>query len=230
MLITSAPQAHPWFARRADPAFWHPAYDAALQACRWPLQPLGDYIVHLTYGPIITRRQPPAVAEGVALLHQGQIGGAGVDLRQATRVPPGCAWDHPGARLQPEDIVFARSGMGSLMRNRLAVFAEDVPAVVGSFVDLIRLEGLDPWYVMLYLKCELGWLQIHRLLNGVALPNVSFDEIRALQVAVVPDALQHEARERVLREVHPLRHDAPAAGAERLSAAARWLGDTLTAG
>jgi hypothetical protein len=223
MLVTRAPQAHPQYARRADPAYWHPAYDAALAACRVPLRPPGGYITRLTYGPIVTGREPPADPAGVALVHQGQIGPAGVDLREALRVPVGCEWDRPAARLQAEDLVFARSGMGSLLKNRLAVFLEPEPAVVGSFVDLIRLAGLDAVYAMLYLKCDLGWLQIHRLLNGVALPNVSFDELRALQVAVAPLELQQAARRRVLGEVHPLRHASPEQGAERLRTVARWL-------
>jgi len=229
MLITSAPQAHPWYARRADPAYWHPAYDAALAACRFPLRPLGDFITHLSYGPIITRREPPRVAEGVALVNQGQIAAAGVDLREAIRVPEGCAWDRASARLQPGDIVFARSGMGSLMKNRLAVFLEDTPAVVGSFVDLIRLEGLDPCYVMLFLKCDLGWLQIHRLLNGVALPNVSFDEIRSLQVAVAPEELQREGRERYVRAIYPHCLTEPRLAAERLREAAAWCAHSVCA-
>ncbi|MCE5240974.1 hypothetical protein LLH23_21135 [bacterium] len=228
MLTTYARQDDPEYARRGDPAYWHPAYAAVLATCRAPLRPLGDFIIHLTYGPIITRRRPPEAADGVALVQQGQIGVAGVDLQTATRVPYDCPWDRPSARLQPGDIVFARSGMGSLLKNRLAVFLDETPAVVGSFVDLIRLDGLDPCYAMLYLKCDLGWLQIHRLLNGVALPNVSFDEIRALQVAVAPAELQEECRRRYLETIAPLqRLDAPEAAA-RLKATARWLQDELT--
>jgi len=228
MLITSASQEHPWYARRADPAYWHPAYDAALRACRVPLRPLGDFITHLTYGPIITGRRPPRAAGGVALVNQGQIGGAGVDLREALRVPPGCSWDRPVARLQAGDIVFARSGMGSLLKNRLAVFLADEPAVVGSFVDLIRVEGLDPIYVMLYLKCELGWSQIHRLLNGVALPNVSFGEIRRLQVALAPPDLQGECRRRYLADMGPICLSDPLQAAAALKATAGWLHAELT--
>ncbi|MBU0610897.1 MAG: hypothetical protein KKI08_23660 [Armatimonadetes bacterium] len=228
MLTTTARQDRPWYARRADPAYWHPAYDVALQSCRMPLRPLGDFITHLAYGPIITGRTPPAAPEGVALVNQGQIGPAGVDLREAVRVPEGCAWDRPSARLRAGDIVFARSGMGSLPKKRFAVFLSDEAAVVGSFVDIIRLDGLDPCYVMLYLKCELGWLQIHRLLNGVALPNISFDEIRGLRVALAPEELQGECRRRVVEEITPLCLSDPAEAIVRLQAAVQWLHGVLT--
>lgn len=219
MLVTYARQDDPRVVQRADPAFWHPAYEARLKACRQPLRPLGEFITHLTYGPIITGEKPPRVSDGVALVNQGQIAPVGVDLREAVRVPAGCRWDHPSARLQAGDIAFARSGVGSLMRNRLAVFMGEEPAVVGSFVNLIRVQGLDPVYVALFLKSEIGWLQIHRLINGVALPNVSFDEIRGLMIPLVPAGVQAEWRGRYFDEAHPHRFSAP----ERAVSAQRAL-------
>jgi hypothetical protein len=223
VLTSYAHQDDPRLAHRADPAYWHPAYDQVLEQSRYPLRPLGEFITHLTYGPIITREQPPVAPAGVALVHQGQIGPAGVDLREALRVPVGCRWDRASARLQPGDLVLARSGMGSLARNRLAVFLEPGEAVVGSFVDLIRVEGLEPAYVALYLKSVLGWSQIHRLTNGVALPNISFGEIRALQVAVAPLELQQAAAERYQVEVLPAHRAAPATAGEPFGRLVAWL-------
>lgn len=210
MLLTYAPQADPRFGERADPAFWHPAYETLLDTCRYAQAPLGDFITHLTYGPIITRRletRLPRVAVSsptLALVNQGQVGEAGVDLSTATRVPLASAWDLPRARLQPDDLVLCRSGAGSVARNRLAIFLEDQPAAVGSFVDLVRFRGLEVCYVALFLKTRFGWGQIHRLINGVATPNISFSEIRGLQVALAPEALQAECRARYHEEVLPL--------------------------
>jgi hypothetical protein len=135
------------------------------------------------------------------------VGEAGVDLRDATVVPAGCPWDLPRARLQAEDLVICRSGAGSVAKNRLAVYLEEAPAVVGSFVDLVRLDGLDPIYAALYLKTIYGWGQIHRLINGVATPNISFEEIRALQIATPPESLQAEMRQAYLNEVLPLHRE-----------------------
>lgn len=204
MLITSAAQDDPRLRDRADPAHWHPAYDALLEQCRFPLRPLGGFITHMTYGPIVTGTELPRAQSGVALVNQGQVVEAGVDLDRATVVPEGCAWDLPRARLRAGDLVICRSGAGSVAKNRLAVYLEPHPAAVGSFVDLVRLEGLDPVYAALYLKTAFGWSQIHRLINGVATPNISFEEIRGLQVALPPEALQHEARQAYCERVLPL--------------------------
>lgn len=204
MLVTHALQADPRFLHRADPAYWHPAYETLLDGLAYPCAPLGDFITHLTYGPIIVGQELPSADQGVALVNQTQIGAAGVDLRKATLVPPGCAWDRAPARLQTGDLVIARSGVGSLGKNRLAVFMEDQAAVVGSFVDLVRLQGLEPVYVALFLKTSYGWGQIHRLINGVAMPNLSFGELRGLQVALLPDPLQQELTDAYLGQVLPL--------------------------
>lgn len=209
MLITFASQNDPRLLDRADPAYWHPAYEALLAQCRFPLRPLGDFITHITYGPIVTGTAlPPPERQrtlfGVALVNQGQVCEAGVDLDRATMVPENSAWDLPRARLQAEDIVLCRSGAGSVAKNRLAVYLEEQPATVGSFVDLVRLDGLDPVFAALYLKTAFGWSQIHRLINGVATPNISFEEIRGLQVAVPPESLQSEMRRAYLDRVLPL--------------------------
>ncbi|MGE5531154.1 MAG: restriction endonuclease subunit S, partial [Bacteroidota bacterium] len=77
--------------------------------------------------------------------------------------------------------------------------------------------GLDPIYAALYLKTIYGWSQVHRLINGVATPNISFGEIRALKIAVPPASLQAQMREAYLSEVLPLhrRRDDNAAVAHR---------------
>lgn len=215
MLVTYARQDDPRFLHRADPAYWHPAYEGLWAGCGWSRRPLGEFITHLAYGPIITGRRPPTDPAGVALVNQGQIGLAGVDLSQAQRVPVGCPWDQPRVRLQPGDIVLARSGAGSVARNRLAVYCAAQAAVVGSFVDLMRVVGLDPIYVTLFLKTCYGWGQIHRLVNGVATPNLSFPEIRGLEIALAPEDWQAAWRDRYRSQVLPL-HAAqdPRAGQE----------------
>lgn len=190
-----------------DPGYWHPAYQRILASCVLPLAPFGDFIAHIRYGPIVTGRRPPhppsANREGwLPVVHQGQVTDSGVDLRGAVWVPIGSPWDRPSARLQPGDIALPRSGVGSVARNRVAVYLADQPAVVGSFVDLVRLQGLEPIYALLCLKTELVWSQIHRLINGVGTPNISFGEVRSLQLPLAPDDVRAQLCHQYLKEVH----------------------------
>jgi type I restriction enzyme M protein len=210
-------QSDPQLIHRLDPAYWHPSYDELLAACRLPLQPLGDFISDLTYGPIVTGRDAatadcgPRTADSgrtVALVNQGQVGFCGVDLTAAPLVAAAGPWVSARSRLQPGDVVLPRSGEGSLGKHRVAVFLDDRPAGVGSFVDLIRLQGLNPFYLAAFLKSTLGRSQVSRVANGVGVPNISFDEIRRLQVPALPERAQQAIERRYRRDVLPLHQQA----------------------
>ncbi len=216
MLVTRHPQHDPALRERLDPAYWDPAYATPLAACALPLAPLGDFITHLAYGPIVTGQAPPPRSEGIVVIHQGQVGATGVDPRGAVLIAAGGPWDRASARLQPEDLVLPRSGVASLAKNRVAVLLDDYPAVVGSFVDLVRLAGVDPIYVLVCLKTTVVWSQIHRLLNGVGTPNISFSEIRSLRVPLLAPDEQAACRRDYLARVH--------------AAHRRWLGGDASAG
>lgn len=191
---------------RWDPQFWDPRYANPLQGLAVAARrPLGDFIAHMTYGPIVTRTDPSNFAGDIPVVSQGQIEESGVNLARCARVRRGCVFDPPRSRARRWDLLFPRSGAGSLGRNRLAVYDEDEEANVGCFVNVIRLNGMNPYFVWLFLKTRFGWGQLQRVINGVGMPNISFDEIRELIVPCVEPALQ-EAVERAysyhVRDAH----------------------------
>jgi len=200
---TTQPQSDPALLHRLDPRYWLSDCDQLLATCRFPLVPLGEFVVHLAYGPIVTGRRYPAAADGVAIVNQAQVRFCGVDLSDAPRVPPDSPWVSPRSMLEPGDVVLPRSGEGSLAKHKVAVFLGEGPATVGSFVDLIRLRGLDPFYLAAFLKSRLGRAQVDRVANGVGVPNISFDEIRGFRVPLLPEARQLAIEHRYRAEVLP---------------------------
>ncbi len=196
-------QSTPDLLRRLDPTYWHPAYDEVLESCRVPLGPLDEHIRNLTYGPIVTGEKPRPADPGVLLVNQGQVQFCGVDLAGAQRVSEESPWVAERAMLQPGDVVLPRSGEGSLGKHRVAVFLGDQPASVGSFVDLIRLDGMNPFYLAAFLKSEVGRAQVSRVANGVGVPNISFDEIRALRVPRVSEGRQEAVEQQYRQTVLP---------------------------
>ena len=191
-------------ARRWDPRFWQGRAVVRRLAGRLRLVPLGEYICHLTYGPIVTGSRPEHVEAGVPVIQQGDIAETGLDERALLCVAPAGAHDPPRSRVRPGDLLLPRSGAGALGRNRLAVYLGSGPANVGCFVDLIRLEGLNPFYAWFFLKTRLGREQIAAYANGVGTPNISFGEIRALQIAALPSAYQDALERRYREQVWPL--------------------------
>lgn len=191
---------------RWDPSYWSPEHAAPLLALgdRLETRPLGEFLSFITYGPVVTGRRPEADPGDVWLLNQGELGVSGIDLTNARRVAAGSIFDPARSRPRPGDLLFARSGVGSLGKGRMAVLTEPLRANVGCFVDILRFEGLDPYFAWLFLASRFGQGQIRRLINGVATPNLSFDEIRALRVPLLSAARQGELGRRYMETVLPL--------------------------
>lgn len=190
--------------RRWDAGYWQgkelgPAVDR-----RFPLARLGDFIQHLTYGPIVTGCRPRHVGDGIRVIRQGDFAETGLGGEQELRVEPGSPFDPPRSRVRRGDWLVPRSGAGSLGRNRMAVYLHEEPANVGCFVDLVRLEELNPFYAWFFFKSRPGWQQIQALINGVGTPNINFSEIRSLRIPAIPVPEQEQLERRYCEEVLPL--------------------------
>jgi len=174
--------------RRWDPGYWDPRLRQPLAGCAHPLAELGDFVPAdgITYGRILPGRRPPA-GEGPLYLTQKAVRPTGVDPTLCARIEEGCDWDTPRARVRLGDLLIPRSGVATLARGVMSVYLDEEPAVVDCFTDRVTLEGYASPVATLFLRSAPGWLQIHRLINGVGPPNLSFDEIRGLKVPVFPD-------------------------------------------
>lgn len=189
---------------RWDPQFWDPRYASPLRGLPdGERHTLGDFISHMTYGPIVTKRKPSEFSGSIPIVSQGQFEESGINLTECARVQAGCIFDPARSRARRRDLLFPRSGAGSLGRNRLAVYDEEEEANVGCFVNVIRLEGINPYFVWLFLKTSFGWGQLRRIINGVGMPNISFDEIRGLVVPGVSVRLQQSVEDVYVERVRP---------------------------
>ena len=190
---------------RWDPAYWDPALRDPLARCAFPVARLGEFIPDggIKYGRILPGRRPPEGA-GPLYVTQRAIRPTGFDPGACVTIEEGCAWDTPQHRVQPGDLLLPRSGVGTLAKGVMAVFEHDAPAVVDCFTDRITLTGYPAGVVALFLRTPQGWLQIHRLINGVGPPNISFGEIRDIEVPVFPGPLTEaiEARHRRVQRAH----------------------------
>ena len=189
--------------KRWDIGYWRGASLVRQLNMRFPTQSLGSFVEHLTYGPIVTGREPNIVEEGTPIIRQGDIVETGLDETGLIRVEPCGEFDPERSRVQAGDLLFPRSGAGALGRNRMAVYAGLGKANVGCFVDLVRLSGINPYYTWLFFKTAFGWGQISALLNGVGTPNINFGEIRSLRIVQADRAAQSAIEARYRREVLP---------------------------
>lgn len=189
---------------RWDVGFWRGRELVRSLGRRFSMAPLGDFIRHLTYGPIITGGRPRPVEEGIRVIRQGDFAETGLRGEGVLRVEAGSAYDPPRSRVQRGDLLLPRSGAGALGRNRMAVYTAEEPANIGCFVDLVRLAEINPYYAWFFFKAGPGWRQIRELINGVGTPNINFAEIRGLRIALPPMRDQMHLERRYIREILPL--------------------------
>ena len=189
---------------RWDVDFWERKIRSSRLHRRFALFPLGDFIEHLTYGPIVPGRRPLPVEGGIQVIRQGDIAETGLRCERRLYVPESSEFDPMRSRVRSGDLLLPRSGAGTLGKNRMAVYLEEKPANIGCFVDLIRLAGINPFFVWFYLKTRPGWAQIRAAINGVGTPNINFSEIRALGIPSPPLREQENLERRYLAEVWPL--------------------------
>ena len=202
--------------RRWDVAYWQAvAANTFVSVSQFPEAELGDFISHLTYGPIVTGARPEHVPGGVPVIRQTDFRETGLHLGDVLRVTAGSVHDPARSRVRTGDLLLPRSGAGSLGRNRMAVYMHARRANVGCFVDLIRLTGINPYYVWLVLRSEPGWAQIRNLINGVGTPNINFSEIRSLRIPLIPLQEQANIEIRYRDEVWP--HHRKGAGDTHMS-------------
>ena len=191
---------------RWDAAYWREKRRRR-HRCGVPVAPLGNFITHLTYGPIVTGRKPGHHNGGVPVIYQGNVTETGVSLSDPLRVRADSEFDPLRSRVKKRDLLLPRSGVGTLGRNRMAVYCDAYRANVGCFVDIVRLEGVNPFYVWFYFKTESGLRQVAAVINGVGTSNINFSEIRALQVALVSEDCQRQVEEEYWDRVLPLHRE-----------------------
>ena len=189
--------------KRWDVKFWQGVEGMHKLNQRFSLASLGEYIDHLTYGPIVTGRRPQYQEGGIKIIRQGDFTETGLHLAHVLCVCEHSVYDPLRSRVQQGDLLLPRSGVGSLGKNRLGVYTAKDPANIGCFVDLIRLVELNAFYVWFFLKTQLGWQQIWAIMNGVGTPNINFSEIRALRIPLIPIEEQSYLQKRYFEEVWP---------------------------
>jgi len=175
-------------ASRWDPAYWHPEYDEVISG-----EPLDNFIPSgpegITYGAIITGKKNKHIPNGVPVMGAEQIKFTGIDLLECERTKADSPWDPERSRVHPNDLIFVRSGVGSLGKSTVYLGGKYIN--VGCFVDRIKLKGLSPFYTDVYLKTKEGRLQIKRLNAGVTgTTNISFDQIKSIKIPILPDGVQ----------------------------------------
>lgn len=160
-----------------------------LQESGFEIATIGQYEERITYGAIVTGKKDYS-GNDVLLINQGNISFTGLDLSDAKRIKEKSPWVIERAIVKDKTILIARSGVAGVGKNRITIAIKPPKAVVDSFVDILDVKNINPFYVVVFWKSIFGWLQVERFINGVGTVNISFDEIRAIKIPILPEKIQ----------------------------------------
>ena len=108
------------------------------------------------------------LAEGeIRFLDIANVLSTGIDFTSCSFILPSQHDRLSRTALRERDVLFVRSGVGSLGRSIVVTFLPG-PTNVTSHIDVIRPNQLSPFYVSLFLMTRFGQLQIERRKSGVS--------------------------------------------------------------
>jgi hypothetical protein len=144
------------------------------------------------------------VPHGVRYLTPRNLTPTGIDVsRRECFVAPGGPNDPARSRLRDGDILLCNSGVASV--GRPAIFTDgDGDWNIAQHINLIRVEGIDPFYVVAYLHTHFAQAQLRRFQSGTGAAGINFAQIRALQIAVPSAGVQARVRDEyaAMHEAH----------------------------
>lgn len=120
-------------------------------------------------------------------------------------------------RLRQGDIITAISGASTgTPRHATALITEDEDGAICSngFAVLRNIRGVEPLFLLAYMRTESYLRQVRRLMTGHAIPAISLDDLAKVYVAIPPVEVQRRIANRIA-EILNMRKEALKAG-ERL--------------
>ena len=175
---------------RWDVEYWNPKFQTMMGKISktYSLKTLGDFISLITYGQVGKRVYDTKGDVDYIQTINIQTTGVNYEIKKA-RITSGSHNDPPRSRLQVGDLLLGNSGMGGL--GKIAVFFEKVRKVnISQDIDILRFKDINRYFVAIYLKSEFGNKQIWIRSKGVGAPKISFDEVKAIKIPVLPDKIQ----------------------------------------
>ena len=179
---------------RMDPGYWAVEYiqidkvlrDGSLELCRF-----GKFVTHEGQGDTPRKHLGEYFQEeGFQFFSAEDILPSGLDLHNYKFISKGQHQRLSRTELKVGDILFARIGVAST--GRVAIVTRlPGPSNINNSLDVFRVQGISPYYVVCFLKSYLGQKQVERLKSGVASTAIAIKQIKSIQIPRLVNAFQY---------------------------------------
>jgi hypothetical protein len=194
---------------RMNPGFFEDQYmEVEHRLAELRAVPLGTFIPEenadgskgITYGQVGARHLDPRGE--VRYLQVINIRDTGIDFAiKPDRVAEGSHNDPERSRVAKEDILFTNTafrGTETLLGRCVVVTRDYGKLNISQDIDRIRVAGISPYYVAVFLKSKFGKGQIDRFVHGVDSQKINFGRIRGILIPQLASAIQKECEKQYL--------------------------------
>jgi hypothetical protein len=181
---------------RLDPEYYLPEYDdlfLKMKLGRFKINTLENFILPgtegITYGQVGARHY--SKKGRVQYLQVSNITFTGIDIfAKFALIEPGSHNDPPRSRLKENDILLLNGGVGSIGRS-CVLLTKDKEYNISQDIDRIRVQGVNPIYVSVFMDSFFGQKQIERFQKGVSgQTKIGFDHVKSIRIPILPDTIQ----------------------------------------
>lgn len=195
----SSSHGFPWFTvdlqnlnDRFDVLHYSPDKIASLSILSsYPVQPLGEIAEIVRERAYFT--ESPIRYIAISDVDPKTMSVISVQILESHAVPSRAKY-----RLQAGDIITAIAGASTGTTNHAtALITEDEAGAICSngFAVLRHFRGVDPFYLLAYLRTQHFLNQVRRLLTGHAIPALSLEALAGVLVPVPPETIQKQIGE-----------------------------------
>jgi len=201
---------------RFDVKFWHIKYESAIQEMGkcFKLNSLGNFITFFKQGDIPReskgeKGQRIKINRDNRLLEGTSMYDTGLDYESYQAVSDKFWQRMQEARICKDDFIFTRTG-ASLGQSVVITDEPERIYLINGALDIIRFDGLNPYFAVVFLMSNYGKLQTERIENGVGQPNLSEDELYQILIPEISNKIQKniESEYKKMSEYHDKAMDA----------------------
>ncbi|MFH1230698.1 MAG: hypothetical protein V1709_04290 [Planctomycetota bacterium] len=203
---------------RWDPHYWHPKYENALKemfSTYYPVESLGRYITLITYGSTKPRDYSSKDGVGVKYIRSVNVLFTGLNESDIHWIKEDGRLDGEQYRVYYKDIVMNKCGTGTSGRT-FCYFKRD-KVVVSQHTMLIRVENIEPSYIVVFMGTNYGVLQFEKYDKGTSgQTHIDFDDVKSIKMPILPEKVQShiEAEYKKMSAYHDKAMDAKTKGDE----------------